>query len=193
MTNDTDRFAIIPLPPGPAPHNSIMTGPLDLIMQNLPDTHARQDAIDQLEFQRIKADQISIMQNANRAIQVSAFCDSVQHITKRLDQFEVRRTERARKDAELEEAREQRRKADRIKQALDALDENEAPLETHHPAGDLHTVEPSEPQHEEQREQSDQGSLPRELEEGAPPDPGTDPDLSGSREPTARNPVGISW
>jgi hypothetical protein len=96
---------------------------------------------------------------------------------------------------------------------LDALEEQS---ETHHPFADLHSVDPSEPQHEEQlaasmgdaggvplsygnvptsyeRRTEAEGDLPNELTEKVPPDPGTEPDLSGAREPTARNPVGISW
>ena len=91
-----------------------MVGPLEVVMQCLPDTVARADALEELEFARIKSDQISTMQNVSRALQVSAFCDSVQQITRRMDALETRRAERARKDAEEARAREEQQIADAL-------------------------------------------------------------------------------
>jgi hypothetical protein len=144
-----------------------------------------------LDVARLDAAQIAKVQDVTRALQVAAFCDAVAHVSKRLDHLEARRDARIRAEEEAQEAEEQQRKADRIKQALDALEETSGEL-TAHP--------PTEPQHEEELAatehpptEDDQGNLPRELEVGAPPDPGTEPELSGSREPEAKNPVGISW
>jgi hypothetical protein len=140
-------------------------------------------------------------------------CDKVIQNAIRLDamaQQKISEEQEAQQRKADEEA--ERIQADRLKQALDALEE---PTETHHPSADLHSVDPSQPQHEAQIQQSDaggvplsygnvpmsyerrkaqdQGDLPRELTEKVPVDPGTEPDLSGAREPEAKNPVGISW
>jgi hypothetical protein len=141
-------------------------------------------------------------------------CDKVVQNAIRLDEMAQQKIaeeqEEQQRKADEEAARIQ---ADRLKQALDALATSTA---THHPSGDLHTVDPSAPQREEQLQQSlgdaggvplsygnvpmsyergtgDQGDLPKELTEKVPPELGTEPSVSGARQPTARNPVGISW
>jgi hypothetical protein len=65
------------------------------------------------------------------------------------------------------------------------------------PAGELSTHPPTEPAYQEQLAAGDPGNLPRELEVGAPPDPGTDPEfdpakLSEPDTPSQRNPVAAS-
>jgi hypothetical protein len=77
MTNPADRFAIIPLSHGPAPPDAIAVGSMSAVMEHLPDTIARQDAITRLDKARMDAKQISRAQNVVRALQVAAFCDSV--------------------------------------------------------------------------------------------------------------------
>jgi hypothetical protein len=218
MTNNTpgpERFAIVEIPAeGPSPANSLLIGPLDMLMEQIPDTKARIAAEQRLADAQINAAQVQKMQDATRGIQVAAFCDGVTRLAHRLDGYEQRQAARERADQEQHELEEAQRKAEQIQLALDALEE---PSETHHPAADLHSVDPSEPQREEQLQQSmgdaggvplsygnvpmsyerrkaeDQGDLPRELTEKVPPDPGTEPALSGSSPSTARNPVGISW
>jgi hypothetical protein len=211
MSNNTlgpERFAIIEIPEGKPPANSILIGPLDMLMEQIPDTRARHEAEARLADAQVHAAQITEMQDATRAIQVAAFCDGVTRLAHRLDGYEQRQAAREREDQEQRELEEAQRKGEQIQLALDALEA------TFHPSGDLHTVDPSEPQREEQIQQSDaggvplsygnvpmsyerrteaEGDLPNELTEKVPPDPGTDPDLSGAREPEAKNPVGISW
>jgi hypothetical protein len=135
-------------------------------------------------------------------------CDSAARLAIACDAQEQRFIVKQRAD---EEAKEQQIQADKIKKALDALN---GQAEIHHPAGDLHSVEPSEPQHKaqlhpdaggvplsygavplsyERRKAESEGDLPNELTKEVPVDPGTEPELSGSREPEAKNPVGISW
>jgi hypothetical protein len=192
MTNTTgpDRFAIIPIPPGPSPTNSLFVGPLSMVMQNLPDTKARTDAMEELEAARIGAEQIQIMQDVNRGLQAAAFCDAVTHLTRRLDSYVARRTARIKADQEAKEREEQQL----IEDALSKLPDPDMPTSawpdaTFSPAGDLHSAEPSEPAHEEQL-QADQGDLPAEISRD-PPD--TDLELTKARTPSAQNPVGISW
>jgi hypothetical protein len=156
---------------------------------------------------QLTAQEVAELQDATRAMQVSAFCDGITRLAHRLDGYEQRQAAREREAQEQRELEEAQRKAEQIQLAIDALEA------TFHPAGDLHTVEPSGPLHEEPLAAGDaggvplsygrlpttyvkaegEGDLPNELTEKVPPDPGTDPGLSGSREPTARNPVGISW
>jgi hypothetical protein len=130
--------------------------------------------------------------------------DSAARLALSCDMLEQRYIARDRARAEAEARKLQE---GRIKAALDTLEEREA--ETRH--GELTTHPPSIPRQEEQFEAmehpaddveeqlhtgpsvlEDQGDLPNELLEKVPPDPGTDPELSGAREPTYRNPVGIS-
>jgi hypothetical protein len=153
-------------------------------MEYIPQSRARTDAYEELEAARIKSEHIGIMQEANRAIQVAAFCDSVSHITRRLDAFETRRDARIKADQEQRDLEEQQRKADRIKQALDALEEETHGELTSHPAND-----PYEKQITATGPTADQnpGDLPAELAEDPPEEP-----LPQSRPPTARNPVAVS-
>jgi hypothetical protein len=123
MTNPADRFAIIPLSHGPAPPDAIAVGSMSAVMEHLPDTIARQDAITRLDKARMDAKQISRAQNVVRALQVAAFCDSVDRFARRQDAFIARKAERARADA----AREAEEEAKRIQAELDALPDPDDP------------------------------------------------------------------
>jgi hypothetical protein len=193
--SDTNLYEIKQISsPGEASPDSIFIGDFKSVTEFIPQSVARQDEQRRLDVARLNSAQITHAQEATRALQVVFFCDSITTLTRRLDRLQARRTARARKDAEErereEEQREAQAKADRIKAALDALIEGEEPEETH---GELTPHPASQPAQEEQLEATDQGDLPAELTNKVPVDPGTDPDLSGAREPTARNPVGISW
>jgi hypothetical protein len=154
-------------------------------MEYIPQSRARQNAYEELEAARIKSEQTSIIQDINRGIHAAVLCDAITHLTRRIDAFTARRTEKARRDAEEREAAEQQL----IEDTLSALPDPENPhaWET---AGELTPVQASEPAHEEQLAASDQGDVPAEISKD-PPD--TDPDLTKSRAPEAKNPVGISW
>jgi hypothetical protein len=123
MTNPADRFAIIPLTHGPAPPDAIAVGSMATVMEHLPDTIARQDAINRLDEARLDAAQIKRAQNAIRALQVANFCDSVNRGIRRLDAFVARKAERARADAE----REAEEEAKRIQAELEALPDPDDP------------------------------------------------------------------
>lgn len=207
-----ERFAIIELPPGPAPAESILVGSLDMLMEQIPDSIARKNAMARLEDARISADEIARMQDATRGILASTLADAVTTLARRLDNFEARRAEQA-----IAEAKERNdRERQQIQERLDALPNPDDPDNwDYHPGGDLHSVAPSAPEDRKQlaaSEDDDQpvplsygklplsyvkseaeGDLPRELTKEVPVDPGTEPEFSGTREPTAKNPVGISW
>jgi hypothetical protein len=149
---------------------------------------AKQDAQEQLELHRIRGDQIAIIKQAtadlkaaDRQDKVSRLCDGIATLARRCDALTARR------DEEHEAAEQQL-----IKQTLDALPDPDDPHWEN--AGELTTLGQTEPKFEEQLEAADQGDLRRELTEKVPVDPGTDPDLSGSREPTARTPAAFgAW
>jgi hypothetical protein len=190
-TSNPDLFEIRPLASyGQASPDAIATGPLSTVMQLLPDTRARTDALEELEAARIKSEQTSIIQDMNKGIYAAVLCDAVTRLTRRIDAEEQYRTEKARRDAEEQEARENRL----IEDALSKLPDPDAPG-PFAPSADLHEAPASEPAYEEQLQQSgdNEGDLPPELTEVVPPTTGTAPNLSGSREPTAKNPAGLSW
>jgi hypothetical protein len=155
-------------------------------MEYIPQSKARIDAMEELEAARISHEQIQIMQNVNRGLQAAAFCDSVAHLTRRLDSYVARRTEKARRDAEEREAAEHKLIEDALSKLPDPDMPTSATADTPDEPQDLHTG-PSV------LERDNEGDLPNKLLEDTPPPLGTDPDVSGSREPTARNPAGLSW
>jgi hypothetical protein len=212
-TGTSTLFALIPIHPGqeiPADNIAWGSAPGE-VLQDVFHPNARAEATriitaanaaldqlnecyDQLELDReqYRADRQKLRDGAAR---LALSCDA-------LEQRYIAR-DRARADAEAQQIQE-----DRIRQALDTLDQREA--EIHH--GELTTHPATEPHHEEQLEamehpaddeeqlhtgpsvldQDGEGDLPNELLEEVPPDPGTDPDLPGTRPPTVRQPVAIS-
>ncbi len=168
-------FALTEIPPGQqAPASAIMTGPLSMIMENVPDSVARSDAIRRLDMARLEDVAISNAQKATRAIMAGAFADSVAQLGRRLDALERKRAERRRRaDAEREAAEQQQ-----IADHLAGLPDPDA-VDPFAPTADLHVAPASEPAHEMQlRAGADQGDLPEELREGAPAPIGSDPKFS---------------
>jgi hypothetical protein len=131
-------FAITPVPPGhTAPEEAIIVGPYNEVLTYIPQSVARQDAIEELEKARFTADQIASMQQKTRAVQVSMLTDSVNHLCARLDSLLTRRDEQRRLDAEREEEEEQQR----IQAELDALPDPDAPDPLgHQNTADLHAL-----------------------------------------------------
>lgn len=138
--NPTDRFAIIPITPGPAPAEAIVVGDMRQVFEYIPQSVARNDAMAELERARFTADQIKGIQEKTRAVQVSMLADSVTHLSSRMDALVTRRAERARRDAE----REAEEEAKRIQAELDALPDPDDPEPLiHHNTGDLHPLPPT--------------------------------------------------
>jgi hypothetical protein len=135
MTIDT--FAIVPVTHGPAPDDAIVVGDLCEVMAYIPQSIARNDALEELEKARFTADQIASMQQKTRAVQATMLSDSVNHLCARLDSLLTRRDEQRRLDAEREEEEEQQR----IQAELDALPDPDAPDPLgHQNTGDLHAL-----------------------------------------------------
>src|SRR5262245_16147217 len=178
-TSSPERFAIVEIPHGTPPAISLIVGPLDMLMEQLPDTRARADALARLDAARLDAAQISQVQNVTRALQVAAFCDSVTRVSRRLDAFAARRAERVRAEGDEREAEEERA----IEDALSKMPDPEQP---HGWAtdGELTTHPASEPEKQKEFEATEhkhpvdnEGDLPNELLEQVPPTTGTGPEF----------------
>ena len=162
-----DRFAIVPLARGPAPPEAIVIGSMNQVMEYIPQSRARDEAMAEFERARVTADRIKRMQSATAKMQVAAFADVVAHLERRLDAKEAELEEQARRDAEEAE----RKEAERIAAHLGALPDPDDPTTWERPraSGELTSIPASHPEDKEQLAASDQGDLPPELLEGAPP------------------------
>jgi hypothetical protein len=182
------------------PNNQlIMHGSYNAVMERVMDSTARNDALSLLDAAAravgvIEQSELSQQKLAEQREEfdrerAQTICDGLARVAIRFDAYIQRRIARL-------EAEEQQRKADRIKQALDALEETSGELTTH-PA--------TEPAHEEQLAatehppaEDDQGDLPRDLVAKVPVAPGNYPldDPEDLDEPedihTPRPPVAIS-
>jgi hypothetical protein len=144
-------------------------------MATLPDTHARREALARADALMTRIEDAEHEQNLTRAAQVAMFADGIASLSRRLDAFEHRRAEQARRDAEEEEREEQ----ERIAAVLDELPDPDNP-DPFAPSGDLHALPASEPEDKLQLaaiEGDDEypGDLPPSLLKDAPPDPGDNP------------------
>src|SRR3984893_6677301 len=91
-----DRFAIIPVSPGPAPADAIMTGSMSAVMERIVDSQARADALEQAARAVEDAAEAERLQDMARANTVQMITDTVAHLAGRLDSLSARRAERAR-------------------------------------------------------------------------------------------------
>jgi hypothetical protein len=124
MSNDqSDRYAIIPIPPGPAPAEAIVTGNIDQVFEYIPQSAARADAMKELDRARLSLDQIAHAQERTRAVQVLMLNEALDRLTTRQDSFATKQRER-RKEAK---ARRDAAEAKRIQAALDALPDPDDP------------------------------------------------------------------
>jgi hypothetical protein len=171
-----ERFAIVPLSTGPAPADAIITGSMSAVMEYIPQSVARQDAIEELEKARFTADQISSLQEKTRAVQATMLSDSINHLTARLDVLVARRDEEARE----REAEEETAEAKKIADELAALPDPDDPR-PHENTGNLHTLsakeDPGDPTDDTE------GYLPEEL--APPPDPPPEQKGTVFPQPTA--------
>jgi hypothetical protein len=175
------RYAIIPLPAGPAPAEAIVVGGLSDVMSYLPQTVAREQREKQLveaesrltrraDGIQLRAEEVverereaSKQMAEARAIQSDAirrFAGDVLELSHRLDRFE------------------QQKIADALRELPDSDDpegrsENQQQAEADNlPPGPLPPPHGDEQEAEVVLERDDQGGLPEELEHGAPPPPG---------------------
>jgi hypothetical protein len=188
MTDTPSQFAIIPIH-GPPPADAIIHGSLSVVMEQLPDTQARQAAIEHMY--RVAADAVEAEERRQAAHDATMrmVADAVTHFVNRMDRIIRRYEDEARHDAEREEQARQDEQAERITAALDAL--------RHHNTGDLSPLppvdqpqyeDPDDPDNEEPEDEPedrddtllprhtpgqstarDQGNLPRDLTSATPP------------------------
>jgi len=151
-----ERYAIIPIEPGPAPAEAIAIGNIEQVLEYIPQSHAREEAAAELERARVAADQIKRMQSANRAVQVAAFADGVTRLERRLDAFEGRRAEQARRDAEAQVKAEAERMATHLA-ALPDVDDPDT-WDGPRPSGELTPIAASHPEDKRQLAALDQGA-----------------------------------
>ena len=193
MTHDPNlpnRFAIIPVFPSTDTKEAIVIGDYKEVMEYIPQSVARDDAMRELDAARLSAEQITHAQERTRAVQKIFLLEAINQLTARADNFETRKRERRREAKARRDAAEAKRIADAqaasIKAALDALNE-------YSPSGELHSLPGKEEAAPPKAE--DQSNLPNELLEGVPPAPGTDPVLPGelgkAPEPPAQ-PISVS-
>jgi len=161
---------------------AIVIGDYKEVMEYIPQSVARDDAMRELEAARLTHEQIAHAQERTRAVQALMLSEALDRLSSRQDSFGSRQRERRREAKARRDAAEAKRIADvkaaSIKAALDALNE-------HHNTGDLSPL-PAAP---------DQGNLPPELLENAAPASGTDPvdpaELGKAPDPPAQ-PISIS-
>ena len=99
----------------------IMTGSMNAIMERLPDTSARNDALSTMLDTAVKQVEAEEKLEEAQAAAAQILFDGITRLTFRLDAFEVRRQEQQRLD---EAEREQQR---RVQAMLDALPDPDDP------------------------------------------------------------------
>jgi len=116
--SDTQTFKLY----GPS-GDVIMTSSMNAIMERLPDTSARNDALSTMLDTAVKQVEAEEKLEDARACAAQILADGITRLTSRLDAFEVRREEQQRLD-EQEAEREQQR---RVQAMLDALPDPDDP------------------------------------------------------------------
>jgi hypothetical protein len=159
MTNPDDRFAIIRVPPPGSQRDAIlsgaiMVGSLDAVLEPLPSTRARADAISSMYRVADSAVEAEQRRDAARDQQREAEAKRDAALAQRVTDALTRLS--ARLDA-LEEHHARQRaedKARRIRDALSDLPGGLAPSDdepTQHPSGELHSLAPVPTSHLDRR------------------------------------------
>jgi hypothetical protein len=170
----SDRYAIVPIAPGPVPKEAIVVGNIDQVFEYIPQSVARDDAMKELEAARFTHEQIAHAQERTRAVQVLMLNEALDRLTSRQDSFATKQRER-RKEAK---ARRDAAEAKRIQAALDALPDPDDPHAFASTPAKIRDDEPPAPlskDAEPSLKLEDQSNLPNELLEGVPPAPATYP------------------
>jgi hypothetical protein len=174
MPGPDERFAIVPIPPGPSSDvplsDAIVVGNLSEVFEYIGQTPAREAAENNLAEAQAHAAKVEQLQAMARSCNILAFADSINHLNSRLDAFVARRDARVRRDAEEAE----REEAARIQAMLDSLTDPDdpAPLQSvdHHPTGDLHDLPPKQEPQSQADGTDNVGDLPAELSDPLEPD-----------------------
>jgi hypothetical protein len=172
MSNN-QQYATLLLPSAGARRDSLLAdaisvGPLDEYFRGLQQSVASDAMLKRLdEGQRVAAE-VERKQAVARAAHAAILADSVERLARRLDSYEAELAIRRQRAADAAEREEQ----ERIQRELDSLPDPDDPA-LHYPGGELHSLPPPAKATAE-----DQGDLPSEVHEGAPPHSGnfTEPD-----------------
>jgi hypothetical protein len=175
--NDANaEFAIVPVSEGKPPQNAIAHGSMSAVMERVADSKARKDAEAVIARAGQAAAELEQHQQREQAAVddgVRKIADSILKLTHRIDQLEQERETRRALNAATEVTQQM------LAIPKDAPDP-EAPDDefTPAPGGELSPLPPSHPEDKEQLAASeDQGNLPPERLEGAPPPSGTAPTI----------------
>jgi len=184
MTHDPNlpnRFAIIPVFPSTDTKEAIVIGDYKEVMEYIPQSVARDDAMAKLDAARLTHDQIAHAQERTRTVQKIFLLEGLKTLAARADSFATRQRERRREAKARRDAAE----AKRIQDALDALPDPDDP-HAFTPSGELHSLPGKEEAASLKAEDTDNiGDLPEKLRDL--PDPVPEP--KGSVYP---QPVSIS-
>jgi hypothetical protein len=192
MTDTQQTFTL--LDPSGVP---IMKGSMNTLMEHLPDTHARNDALSTMLDTAVKQVAAEEQLEQARTIAVKHFCDGITRLATRLDQFEkqralsAKRAEAARKEPAQ---RQVQRYMDEQWEDPDAERETSQRDGTELPApedptgvtlkgddGDLEIKHAVDPERYGPNDDDSVGDLPPELKKGAPAPSGsyTEPEPQG--------------
>jgi len=182
--NDANaEFAIVPVSDKP-PANAIMHGSMSAVMERVADSKARKEAEAVIARAADAAAELEQQQQREQAAiddGVRKIADGILELTHRLDQLEQERETRRALDAATEVTQQM------LAIPKDAPDPEAPADETPAPAGELTVIPPSHPEDKEQLAASeDQGNLPEELLEGAPPETGNYPTLEAPNDARRR-------
>jgi hypothetical protein len=165
----------------------IMSGPMDAIMERLPDTKARNAALDQMLQNAVGAVEAEERQEQAVRSTVQMLADAAARLTQRLDAYVARRDARRKADEEEAEREEQLQ----IEAMLDALPDPDDPNQYPDP---LLMADPQMPSPTEQDEELSYPSVPLSSAQEFPvgTDPVYDPaELAHPQKQPAR-PISIS-
>jgi hypothetical protein len=181
----TQRLALVPYDGQPPANAELTFGSTEEFFADLKIASARRAYEQQLAARERAVMMQGIEQSNNASAIRHLVTDAIPRLMAQLDAIVGEREDRARAD-QAREAEQQRQAEDaarsaRILDALKALPAD-APVESHHPGADLHSVGPSEPVHAAELAPDDgaPGDPPDEMLEKVPPT---------SQQPTARQPV----
>jgi hypothetical protein len=203
------------------PSNAILHGSYTTIAERIVDSKQRRECLRLVneadsvreEKRALAAMREEIAARADAVTQaetlIRQLCDQVNTLTARVDAFEEEQR------AKAEEEEQAKASVDDYSLPLGATDPDEAATsdpddppgagdagdETH---GELITHPPTAPEDREQLGALEddegpssyvkgEGDLPAKLTKEVPPEPGTEPEFPEPRQPSARNPVGVSW
>jgi len=135
----------------------IMTGSMNAIMERLPDTHARNDALESMLRTAIDAVEAEERANVARAAATQILSDGITRLSARMDSFEKARAI-SQKRAEAEA---QRRGRQRVAAMLDALPDPDQPysLDLKERVADQHPTDILPPPRDPEEPAPDPGSL----------------------------------